>query len=169
VHSLPHYSSSLSEPQPIILTSVAGQDTLGNPPASTLQMLQTWLARPGVLQMCSENLKSLGLQSKDSCPLSYLPSPHQHMVYRKLHACVLLCVFLSVRRDILWKKWFHPHMPLQLHSEQSVSFIRRSNSDVDMFWLQPLRYREAWLHLQDLGFLTLWNESWCPSLEDGEK
>jgi len=37
------------------------------------------------------------------------------------------CVCLSVWRDILSQKWVHPHMPLCLHSEQGVSFIRRSN------------------------------------------
>lgn len=76
------------------------------------------------------------------------------------------CVCVSVYEGIFSHR--NGSIPT-LHPEQSVSFIRRTNSEVDMFWLQPVRDTEDWLHLQVLGFLTLWTKSWCPSLEDGEK
>jgi len=75
---------SVNHSPPFWLVWVAGcswQSTCLHP-----TMLQTWLAMPGVLQRCRENLNSSGLQTKVSCPLSYLRSPHQDMVYRTLHA-----------------------------------------------------------------------------------
>jgi len=95
VHSLPHYFPSFSETQPTILTSVAGQDALGNPLAPPYNV-EDMISHAWSFTKVQREYELFVLQSKGSYPLSYLPSPHQDMDYCNLDAlpsavCVSQC------------------------------------------------------------------------------
>jgi len=77
------------------------------------------------------------------------------------------CVCFSLSEGIFSHRNGSTSTCLCAYTQTECPFIWRTNSEVDMFWLYPLRYRENWRHFQDLGFLTLWTETLCPSVEDG--
>lgn len=124
---LPHDSPSLTEPEPTVLTSLAGQHAPEihlSPPFNAVDISSHAWPFTKV-----QRIQTLCLQSK-GCNL---PRPHRDVVDCNLHTLLSVVMHLAVRWAILSERQLQPHVPLCLHPEPSGSFIRGSYSEADWF------------------------------------